>query len=128
MTHNACMDANQTKIIDLLREVHLLAFKEIERLNLRIAELQSESRQSAVKSMTIEHPSIHSSPIKRDTLRTVPETLNEKQVADYLNMSTAILHKWRRLQMGPKFLRIGRLVRYRRSDLERWLDSCSGQS
>jgi len=35
------MDPNQAKIIELLREVHLIAFKEIERLNLRIAELES---------------------------------------------------------------------------------------
>jgi hypothetical protein len=27
-----CMDTNQAKIIELLREVHLIAFKEIERL------------------------------------------------------------------------------------------------
>ena len=32
-----CMDTNQTRIIELLREVHLIAFKEIERPNLRIA-------------------------------------------------------------------------------------------
>ena len=37
------MDSNQAKIIDLLREVHLIAINEIERLNLRIAELESLS-------------------------------------------------------------------------------------
>jgi hypothetical protein len=30
------MDIDQTKVIELLREVHLIAFKEIERLNMRI--------------------------------------------------------------------------------------------
>jgi hypothetical protein len=39
--HNACMDSTQAKIIELLREVHLLALREVERLNLRIAELAS---------------------------------------------------------------------------------------
>jgi hypothetical protein len=39
------MDTSQTKLIELLREVHLLAFKEIERLNLRIAELEAPVRQ-----------------------------------------------------------------------------------
>jgi hypothetical protein len=34
------MDTNQTKVIELLREVRVLAFKEIRRLNLRIAELE----------------------------------------------------------------------------------------
>ncbi len=38
------MNNNQTKIIELLRDVHLIAFKETERLNLRIAELQSLDR------------------------------------------------------------------------------------
>jgi hypothetical protein len=35
--HNPLMEATQTKIIELLREVHLLAIKEVERLNLRIS-------------------------------------------------------------------------------------------
>jgi hypothetical protein len=39
------MDTSQTRLIELLREVHLLAFKEIERLNLRIAELEMPARQ-----------------------------------------------------------------------------------
>jgi hypothetical protein len=36
-----CMNASRQKIIELLREVHLIAYKEIERLNLRIAELEN---------------------------------------------------------------------------------------
>jgi hypothetical protein len=43
--HNACMDPNQTKIIELLREVHLIAFKEIERFNMRVVELENQHRQ-----------------------------------------------------------------------------------
>lgn len=39
------MDATQAKIIELLREVHMLALKEIERLNLRVAELETMNRQ-----------------------------------------------------------------------------------
>ena len=35
------MDPNQSHMIELLREVHLIAFKEIERLNLRIVELET---------------------------------------------------------------------------------------
>jgi hypothetical protein len=42
------MENNQSKIIDLLREVHLIAFKEMERLNLRIAELESQNRQHSL--------------------------------------------------------------------------------
>ena len=34
---NSSMDPTQIKIIELIREVHLLAIKEVERLNMRIA-------------------------------------------------------------------------------------------
>jgi hypothetical protein len=40
------METNQARIIELRREIHLIAFKEIERLNLRIAELESRYQQS----------------------------------------------------------------------------------
>jgi hypothetical protein len=40
------MDSNQDKIVALLRETHLTTFKEIERLNLRIAELQAHLANS----------------------------------------------------------------------------------
>ncbi len=45
------MDSNQNKIIELMREVHLIAFKEIERLKLRIAELESLNRAPIEKPM-----------------------------------------------------------------------------
>jgi hypothetical protein len=45
------MDPTQAKIIDLLREVHLIAFKEIERLNLRILELENRQHQPIEKPL-----------------------------------------------------------------------------
>jgi len=39
------MDSTQAKIVELFREIHLLALREIERLNLRIAELETQNRQ-----------------------------------------------------------------------------------
>jgi hypothetical protein len=39
------MDTNQARVIELLREVHLITFNEIERLNMRIAELEGQRRQ-----------------------------------------------------------------------------------
>jgi hypothetical protein len=41
------MDSNQATIIELLHEAHLNAINEIERLNLRVAELESQDRQDA---------------------------------------------------------------------------------
>ena len=57
----------------------------------------------------------------------LPETLlNETEVAEYLKMSVASVRRWRLFRTGPKFVKIGAAVRYRRKDLETWLDSCAG--
>jgi len=117
------MDPNQTKIVELLREIHLIAFKEIERLNLRIAELESLSRRQPEPVVTERSAKPPFSPKKSEV-----EMMNEQQVADHLNMSVGVLRKWRLFRNGPKFLKIGRAVRYRRRDVEAWLDSCQGLS
>jgi hypothetical protein len=49
------MDQAQTRIIELLREVHLLAIREVERLNIRIVELESQHRQPTL-SAVVERP------------------------------------------------------------------------
>jgi len=110
------MDTNQSRIIELLRQVHLIAFKEIERLNLRIAELESQSRQPT--QTPIAKAAVNPA---ATSLAKPLEMLNENQVAEYLNMSVAIVRKWRLFSKGPKFLKIGRAVRYKRTDVETWL-------
>jgi len=126
--HNACMDPNQTKITELLREVHLIAFKEIERLNLRIAELEHQHRQAAEKSMpkpaAKEIPLVTRAPMQPSPLPASPELLNEHQVAKFLQLSVASVRRWRLFRTGPKYLKIGAAVRYRRDDVEAWLSSC----
>ena len=120
------MDANQTKIIELLREVHLIAFKEIERLNLRIAELESLDRPlvpDPARATAAERsaPNPPSEPKQ-------PETglMNEHEVAAHLNLSLASVRRWRLLRKGPRFLKIGSAVRYKHEDVEKWLSSCHG--
>jgi hypothetical protein len=82
------MDTNQAKIIELLREVHLIAFKEMERLNLRIAELESQNRQ------VFEPPTVNPATVNPPSRPKQPEMLNEIQVAEYLNMSVrSVLHE-----------------------------------
>ena len=51
-----------------------------------------------------------------DRLMTVAE------VADYLGVPVATLYRWRTHQDGPRGIRVGRYVRYRRADLDSWLD------
>lgn len=48
--------------------------------------------------------------------------LRESDVARILGLSLAAIRRWRVSGKGPKFLKVGgATVRYRRSDLERWL-------
>jgi excisionase family DNA binding protein len=47
--------------------------------------------------------------------------LRSEAVAEYIDVSMATLEKWRNQKRGPAHVRIGRLVRYRQSDLDRWL-------
>jgi predicted DNA-binding transcriptional regulator AlpA len=122
------MDTSQAKIIDLLREVHLIAFKEIERLNMKIVELENQNRQAPVAPLAKPSvlPPVHPAPITPPSLPDAPELLNEHQVAKFVQLSVASVRRWRLFRTGPKYLKIGAAVRYRRSEVESWLDSCSG--
>ena len=44
--------------------------------------------------------------------------LTEKDVAEQIKVSLASLRRWRLLQRGPRFVKVGALVRYRVEDLE----------
>lgn len=45
------------------------------------------------------------------------------EVAAYLRRTPKTLRNWRCLGIGPAWIRVGRDVRYRWSDVERWLTS-----
>jgi predicted DNA-binding transcriptional regulator AlpA len=128
--HNPSMDPTQSKIIELLREVHLLALKEIERLNLRIAEPESQNRQGTAREIArpVEKglPPVNQAPIRSQSHPKLPEMMTEHEVAAFLKMSVASVRRWRLFRTGPRFVKIGSAVRYRRLDLEAWLDSCPG--
>jgi len=48
----------------------------------------------------------------------------EKQAAEYLNLSQRALQSWRYSGRGMPFIRIShRCIRYRKSDIDEWLDS-----
>lgn len=48
------------------------------------------------------------------------EFLTPKQAADYLRVSKSYLDKLRVYGGGPKFLRFGRKILYRKAELNRW--------
>lgn len=51
-----------------------------------------------------------------DELGTAPE------VAGYLGIPEQTLAQWRYLGRGPRFIRVGRYVRYRWTDIANWLE------
>jgi excisionase family DNA binding protein len=50
--------------------------------------------------------------------------LSPAELADYLNIPVATLYQWQHRGGGPKFLKVGRHVRYKTRDVEAWLESC----
>jgi excisionase family DNA binding protein len=60
------------------------------------------------------------------TERTEP-LLNVEQVAEWLGVSVGTLRYWRHVHRGPRSLSVGGAVRYRASDIERWLEQGAKQ-
>lgn len=54
---------------------------------------------------------------ERDQTRDAARALTEREVADMLGLSVATLRAWRHRGKGPRFLRLGRSVRYLPSDV-----------
>ncbi len=48
-------------------------------------------------------------------------TINE--LADYLKVPTATIYYWRHEGVGPPVLKAGRALRYRRSEVDAWLEA-----
>lgn len=49
--------------------------------------------------------------------------LNEIQAAQFLSLSIRTLQAWRLKSVGPRIVRAGRAIRYRRRDLIDWIDA-----
>ncbi len=59
------------------------------------------------------------------TATDLPELVSTAQLAGYLQVPVATLAAWRYRGGGPPGIRVGRHIRYRRADVERWLEACS---
>jgi predicted DNA-binding transcriptional regulator AlpA len=57
------------------------------------------------------------------TVATHSPLIDEKQLCAELGISSVTSTKWRAKGAGPPFIKVGRLVRYRRADVEAWLAS-----
>jgi excisionase family DNA binding protein len=49
--------------------------------------------------------------------------MTDDEAAAYLSASTSTLNFWRTQRRGPAFVKLGRNVRYRRCDLDRWIEA-----
>lgn len=47
--------------------------------------------------------------------------LDPAQLAAELGVRTETLYRWRRKGYGPRFTRVGSLIRYSRPDIDAWL-------
>jgi excisionase family DNA binding protein len=57
------------------------------------------------------------------------ELLDEKQAAEHLTVSPGTLSVWRSTgRYNLPFVKVGRMVRYRLSDLDAWLDARAHES
>lgn len=61
----------------------------------------------------------------------MPKLWNQKTLADYLGKSTAWCERARWAGEGPRFIKLGRHVRYRAEDVLAWIEdnarSCSNE-
>ncbi len=55
------------------------------------------------------------------------ELLTPEVLATRLDKTAASLAQWRYQGLGPRFIKAGRLVRYRRSDVHAWLEANTAQ-
>jgi len=49
--------------------------------------------------------------------------LDTKEMATLLKVSKRTLESWRMLDEGPNYIKLGNSVRYRKSDIEMWIDA-----
>jgi predicted DNA-binding transcriptional regulator AlpA len=48
--------------------------------------------------------------------------LKASEAAEYIGRIPQVLSDWRRQGRGPRYVKHSRSVRYRRSDIEKWID------
>ena len=51
-----------------------------------------------------------------------PYSLTLRQASEYLGISQAALRTWKRNGKGPAFFRAGKLLRFRKCDLDAWIE------
>ena len=71
----------------------------------------------AIRNLVDIYP-IHDVPMKR-----LDELLSPQDLAGYLDVPVKTIYGWRHRGLGPAGFRVGRHLRYRRSDVEEWISA-----
>ena len=58
----------------------------------------------------------------------IDRLLTVEDLADYLEVPVATIYAWRYRRRGPPGFRVGRHLRFRWSDVERWINDQFAQS
>ena len=70
-------------------------------------------------------PMLRIVPSEKPTASAVPELdtdlIDEATLAARLGVSKSTLQSWRYAKRGPRYIKLGRLIRYRRHDVEAYL-------
>jgi excisionase family DNA binding protein len=56
-------------------------------------------------------------------METLDQLLTAQQLADYLGVPVATIYAWRYRHQGPPGFRVGKHLRFRRSDVEAWIEA-----
>jgi predicted DNA-binding transcriptional regulator AlpA len=56
------------------------------------------------------------------------QLLTEQKAAETLNCTIAALRRWRRERRGPRFVKLGRLIRYNLADIEAYVEQSTHRS
>ncbi len=59
---------------------------------------------------------------KTDTALGFDEPLIEPRAARYVGARLSTMRDWRKKGVGPRYYRAGRLIRYRKVDLDQWIE------
>lgn len=60
--------------------------------------------------------------MEHSEIKPLDRLLSAQEVADYLGVPIATIYTWRHRSQGPLGLRVGRHLRYRRRDVEAWIE------
>lgn len=57
----------------------------------------------------------------------IERLLEPQEVAEILGVPISTLYRWKYARKGPQAIRVGKHLRYRREDVQRWLDLLAAQ-